>query len=149
MYSRNKGKSGSSKPLEKKKVTWVRYKPSEVESLVLKLAKTGLKPSKIGLILRDSYGIPDVKLITKKSITKILESNKVVYDIPEDLSALIKRQVAVLKHFESNKQDKTAKRGLQLTEAKFIRLIRYYKKAKRLPVNWKYDKTKAKLLVED
>lgn len=149
MYSRNKGKSGSTKPLESKKVSWVRYKPAEVESLVLKLAKTGLKPSKVGLILRDSYGIPDVKIITKKSITKILEKNKVVYKIPEDLSALIKRQIDILKHFESNKQDKTAKRGLQLTESKINRLIRYYKKSKRLPADWKYDKNKARLLVEN
>ncbi len=148
MYSRNKGKSGSSKPLEKKSVAWVRYKPAEIESLVLKLSKTGLKPSKIGLVLRDSYGIPDVKLITKKSVTKILEKNKVAYEIPEDLSSLIVRQIDVLKHLESNKQDKTAKRGLQLTESKINRLIRYYKSSGRLPKNWKYDKNKAKLLVE-
>ncbi len=148
MYSRNKGKSKSTKPLDPK-TTWVRYKPAEIESLVLKLAKTGLKPSNIGLILRDSYGIPDVKLTAKKSITKILEQNKIVYDIPEDLSFLIKKQISALKHFESNKQDKTAKRGLQLTASKINRLIKYYKKAKRLPADWKYDQTKAKLLIED
>jgi small subunit ribosomal protein S15 len=62
---------------------------------------------------------------------------------------LIKRQIDILKHFESNKQDKTAKRGLQLTESKINRLIRYYKKSKRLPADWKYDKNKARLLVEN
>ncbi len=148
MYSRNKGKSKSTKPLEPN-TGWIRYKPAEVESLVLKLAKTGIKPSKIGLILRDSYGIPDVKLTTKKSITKILEQNKIVYNLPEDLSFLVKKQISALKHFETNKHDMTAKRGLQLTSSKINRLIRYYKKAKKLPADWKYDQSKAKLLVED
>jgi small subunit ribosomal protein S15 len=147
LYSRKKGKSGSKKPLEKKKLPWVRYKKEEIESLVVKLGKQEIKPSKIGLILRDTYGIPDVKFLTDKRITKILKENKVVYELPEDLLNLIKRQIQIIKHFEKNKQDKTAKRGLQLTESKINRLIKYYKKSGKLSRSWKYDKSKAKLLV--
>ena len=147
MYSRDKGKSGSSKPLEKKKIVWVRYKPEEIESLVVKIANSGNKSSKIGLILRDSYGIPDVKFLTKKSITKILEKNKIKDNLPEDLSFLIKKQIEIIKHLEENKKDMAAKRGLQLTESKINRLIKYYKKVKVLSPEWKYDKNKAKLLV--
>ena len=54
MHSRDKGKSGSTKPLETKKKAWIRYKESEVESLVVKLSKQGNSASQIGLILRDS-----------------------------------------------------------------------------------------------
>jgi len=147
LYSRKKGKSGSTKPLIKKKIPWVKYKAEEIKSLIIKLGKQELKPSQIGLILRDTYGIPDVKLLTNKKITQILKENEIVYDLPEDLVALIKKQIQILKHFEKNKQDQTAKRGLQLTESKINRLIKYYKKTKKLAKDWKYDKSKARLLV--
>lgn len=147
LYSRKKGKSGSTKPLIKKKLPWVKYKAKEIESLIIKLGKQELKPSQIGLILRDSYGIPDVKFLTNKKITQILKENKIIYDLPEDLIALIKKQIQIIKHFEKNKQDQTAKRGLQLTESKINRLIKYYKKAGKLAKDWKYDKNKARLLV--
>ena len=147
MYSRRKGKSGSTRPVDKKKKTWMKYDAKEAESLVLKLAKTGLTKSQIGLTLRDSYGIPDIKIITKKSISKILEKNKLEAELPEDLNSLIKKDIQLIKHFESNKQDMPAKRGIRLTESKINRLVKYYKKKGRLPKDWVFDKDKARLLV--
>ena len=44
---------------------------------------------------------------------------------------------------EDNKQDQTAKRGLQLTESKINRSAKYYRKEKKLAVDWKYDPRKA------
>lgn len=147
MHSRKKGKSGSKRPEERKKQAWIKYTAKEVEALVIKLAKQENTASKIGLILRDSYGIPDVKAIAKKRITKILEENKLKTELPEDLINLIKKQISITAHREENKQDKTAKRGLQLTESKINRLVRYYKKTNKLPKDWKFDRSKAKLLV--
>ena len=147
MYSRRKGISGSTKPSVKKKKAWVKYDSKEIESLIVKLVKSGMSNSEIGLTLRDSYGVPSVKDITKKSIGKIIEKNKLEQELPEDLSALIMRDIQIIKHLENNKQDMVAKRGLQLTESKINRLIRYYKKTKKLPQDWKYDKDKARLLV--
>ncbi len=147
MYSRRKGKSGSTRPVDKKKKTWMKYDAKEAESLVLKLAKTGLTKSQIGLTLRDSYGVPDIKIITKKSISKILEKNKLEAELPEDLNSLIKKDIQLIKHFESNKQDMPAKRGIRLTESKINRLVKYYKKKGRLPKDWVFDKDKARLLV--
>jgi len=148
MHSRNKGKSKSTKPIRKTKPSWVRYSSKEVEQLVLKLAKQDIKPSKIGIMLRDSYGIPDVKLITKKRITKILEENNIKLDLPEDLTNLIKKQIKIMKHLEKNKKDMPSKRGLQLTESKIRRLVKYYKKTKRLPLSWVYDRTRADFLIK-
>ena len=147
MHSRKKGKSSSTKSLDKSSAPWVIYKPKEIEELVIKLSKQDMAPSKVGLILRDSYGIPDVKLLTKKKITKILETNNIKPNLPEDLTSLIKRQIEILKHLENNHKDQTAKRGLRLTESKINRLIKYYKKKGKLSNDWKYDKSKAKLLV--
>ena len=148
MHSRKKGKSKSHPPLEAQKPTWVRYKPNEIELLVGKLAKEGKTSSEIGTILRDSYGIPDVKLLADKKICKILEEKKLQKELPEDLLSLIRRALAIRKHMESNKQDTTAKRGLQRTESKIKRLVKYYKEAKRLAPDWKYDPESAKIYAE-
>ena len=148
MHSGARGKSGSKKPLQKKKPTWTRYDAKTVEQLVLKVAKLGHKPSLIGTILRDSYGIPDVEVITGKKITKILEQNKQPLKIPEDISYLIKKDIALMKHFEKNKHDFAAKRGMILTESKIKRLANYYTRTDKLPKDWRFDRTKAKMFIE-
>ena len=148
MYSRKKGKSSSKQPLEKTKQSWLTHNAKEVELLVVKLAKEGNPSSMIGLVLRDSYGIPDVKVITGKSITQILVEKKLSSKIPEDLMALIKKSIRLRKHREENKQDMTSLRGLQLTESKIKRLVKYYKNIKKIPVDWKYDVKSIKLYAE-
>ena len=147
MHSRKKGKSGSKKPVERKKQSWVSYSKEETEKLVVKLANEGKSQSQIGLILRDRYGIPDVRTLTNKKIKQILKENKLVSKIPEDLTDLIKRELDLIKHLEANKKDKTAGRGLILTESKIKRLVKYYKSKNILPKNWIYNRESAKLLI--
>lgn len=148
MYSRARGKSGSKKPLRKIKPTWIRHRPKEIELLIVKLAKEGNMPSKIGTILRDTYGVPDVKLLTNKKITAILAEKKLLKKLPEDLLALIKKISSLKKHLEENKKDMSALRGLQITESKIKKIVKYYKKKKKVPVEWKYDRKKVSLFVE-
>ncbi len=148
MHSRARGKSGSRRPIGRPVPAWVSYDAKTVEQLVVKLAKAGNPGSKIGVILRDSYGVPDVKAITKKNISKILEANKLTPDLPEDLKNLIVKDIKLMKHKELNNHDQTTKRGLNLTISKINRLSKYYTRTGRLPKNWKYDRTKAKVLVE-
>jgi small subunit ribosomal protein S15 len=147
-YSRKKGKSRSNKPAVKTAPKWTRYKDKEIELLVVKLSKEGQTSSQIGLHLRDVYGIPDIKVITKKPISKILEEHNLNPKIPEDLMALMKKAVQIRKHMEQNGQDKTALRGLQLTESKIGKLVKYYKKNNKLAKDWKYDPRNVKLLAE-
>ncbi len=148
MHSRKKGKSKSTKPLKKTVPSWVKLKPKEVETLIIKYAKEGNTASKIGIIMRDKYGIPDVKTMLKKSITQILEENKLTKEVPEDLLALIKKAVLLRKHMEANHKDVPGKRGLELTESKIRRLSKYYISAGKLPNNWKYNPEKVKILVQ-
>ena len=148
MHSKKKGKSGSTKPVRKVSPSWLKYKPFEVEKLVEKLAKEGESSAKIGIILRDSYGIPSVKSITNKKINKILKENNLLPKIPEDLKNLMKRTLTLIKHLEKNKKDEVAKRGLQLTESKIRRLVKYYKKNKLLSKDWKYSRDKINLLLK-
>jgi len=139
MHSRKRGKHGSKKPAKKTVPSWVRYKPKEVELLIAKLAKDGKKPSQIGVLLRDTYGIPSVRALEGKSINDILKEKKIVPEVPEDLSALFRRFAAIKKHLEANRHDETAKRGLLLTQSKIYRLIKYYKRAGRIPETWKFN----------
>ena len=148
MHSRKKGKSGSHKHIIKTKNAWVIHSEKEIEKLVIKLAKNDLHSSQIGLRLRDSYGIPNVKSITKKGLVHILKENSLTKKIPEDILSLIKKDVRLTKHLEINKKDMAVKRGLQLTLSKINRLSKYYKRVGKLPTDWKYDRSKAKLLLE-
>lgn len=148
MHSRKKGQAGSTKPSEMKKPFWNNKKAKEIEMVIAKLAKDGNTASKIGIILRDSYGIPDVKTILDKSITKVLEEKGLQKDLPEDLLALITRTVDIRTHLEENKQDKVAKRGLQITESKIKRLVKYYKLNGKLSEDWKFDPKRAKMFIE-
>lgn len=147
MHSRARGKSGSKKPVQKTKPVWVRYKPKEVEFLIVKLAKEGKTPSQIGIALRDVYGIPDIRAMVGKSITQLMEEKKLLPELPEDLMALIKKSIMIRKHREINRNDKTALRGLQLTESKIKRMVKYYKKAGKIKEGWKYDPEKIKLVI--
>ncbi len=148
IHSRDKGQSGSTKPSKKEIPSWVSYEPNEVEMLVAKYAKEGMHPSEIGMHLRDQYGIPDVKEITGKKITEILEEKDLDHEIPEDLMALIKKRVRIENHLEEHPNDTSAKRGLQLTESKILRLAKHYKQTGKLPADWKYDPKKAELYLE-
>ncbi len=148
LYSRKKGKAGSKKPLRRVKQSWVRYEPKEVEQLAIKLAKQGMPSAMIGLTLRDTYGVPDVKVITGKGISKILEEHKLAPKIPFDLRALVKRDVALMKHLEAYPKDEVARRGLLLNGSKIHRLITYYKDQGAIGEDWVYQRDKAKLLLE-
>jgi len=148
MHSRKKGQSGSTKPVRVTPPGWLKYKPFEIEKLVIKLAKEGYTSAVIGIILRDSYGIPSVKAITGKKITKILDENKLSPKIPDDLKRLMERVIAITKHMANNRKDMTAKRGLQLTESKIRRLVKYYKRIGRLPKEWKYSRDNINLLLK-
>ena len=109
----------------------------EVEDHVCRLAKKGLRPSAIGVILRDSGGVPQVTAVTGSKILRLLKKNGLAPEIPEDLYFLIKKAVSVRKHLERNRKDKDSKFRLILVESKIHRLARYYRRARQLTPNWK------------
>lgn len=146
MYSRKKGKSGSKRPAIS--ATFVGYSNEEIVRLVVKLSQDGLSTAQIGLVLKDQYGIPSVKTVTGKAIAKILEENKIIQEIPEDLFNLIKKAVNLHAHLEKNKKDAHSKRGLELLESKIRRLVKYYIKTRKLPPSFKYEPERAKLIVQ-
>lgn len=149
MHSRRRGKSGSSRPATKDSPTWVDFKPKEIEMLIAKLAKQGETASLIGIHLRDSYGIPSVKVVTGKTVSQILEEKNLSGKLPEDMENLIKRSISIVRHIEENGQDKTAKRGLQLTQSKIRRLAKYYQKSGKLDPAWRFRQDQATFYVDE
>lgn len=147
MHSRKKGKSKSVKPDRSSVPEWVPYGAAELEELIVKLAKDGNTPSRIGLILRDQHGVPDVRPIVGVKLTQVLARNKLGLKIPEDMQSLINRAVALMDHVGSHKRDNHNKRALHLIESKIRRLTKYYTRSGKLPADWRYDKETARLLV--
>jgi len=143
MHSRKHGKSGSKKPIKKSLPIWLRYKPKEVELIIAKLAKEGKNASEIGIMLRDTYGIPDVRLLFKKKLSQVVKENNLAPELPDDIMSLIRKSVTLRKHIEANDKDQTAKHGLNLTESKIKRLTKHFKKTGKLPAEWKFDPERA------
>ena len=145
LHTHNHGKSHSTRPIESKVPSWVNKQPKEVEELITKYAKEGLTSSQIGVKLRDQYSIPLVKPILKKTISQVIQENKLSPEIPEDLNNIVNRAVGLQKHLKSNKRDNRNVRSLELIEAKVHRLSDYYKKNGRLSKTWKYKSVVAQL----
>ncbi len=145
MHSRKHGRSGSTKP-EKKRHAWLMYDPQEIEKLVVKLAKEGKTDAQIGLVLRDQYGVPDVRALGMR-ISKISEK-EVKKEVPDDIYNLIEKAVELHNHLNANSHDAKAIHGLELLESKIRRLGKYYVKKGKLPEGWKYNIEMARLLVK-
>merc|ERR1712185_705691 len=107
----------------------------------------GYTPSQIGVVLRDSHGIPQVKMIAGNKIVRILRAQGLAPTLPEDLYHLVKKAVTIRKHLEKNRKDKDSKFRLILIESRIHRLARYYKIKKQLPPNWKYESSTASTLL--
>ena len=147
MHSFGKGISRRCLPYKRAAPSWSDVSIDNIVDQITKLAKKGMYPSQIGVLLRDSHGIPQVKAVTGNKILRILKKTGLAPEIPEDLYHLIKKAVSVRKHLEKNRQDKDSKFRLILIESRIHRLARYYRKARQLPPTWKYVSKNAAALV--
>ncbi len=89
--------------------SWVKMKPAELEKIVVELGKKGEAPAKIGLILRDKYGVPKAKVLGKR-IVEILRDNGIA---PKTDEVIMNEKIQNLKsHAGKNKHDHSATRAL-------------------------------------
>lgn len=64
LHSNGKGISASAIPYSRSPPSWLKTTPEQVVEQICKLAKKGATPSQIGVILRDSHGVAQVKVVT-------------------------------------------------------------------------------------
>ena len=148
IHASRKGSSGSTRPAIKAAPEWLTYTSREVEDQVISLGREGYQPAMIGLILRDSYGIPLVKTCTGKKITAILkENNLLINPLPEDLTNLIRKALLLRTHMAANLKDAHNKKALQNCESKVYRLVKYYKRSGVLAATFRYKPDEMKGLV--
>jgi small subunit ribosomal protein S15 len=147
MHTRHKGKSGSKRPVRSNAAKWCGFSTEELTKMVADLARQGRSSSEIGMILRDTYGVADFKLITGKKIYQVMREEGLASRVPEDLYNLIVKALRLNKHLSVNRKDFHNKRQLNLVEAKIRRLVKYYKREGRLPEDWKYSLQAAEMLI--
>lgn len=153
MHSNGKGIASSCTPYKRTPASWSKTTGAQAVELVLKMAKKGLAPSQIGVLLRDSHGVAQTRAITGAKILRILKTagrlanTGMAPEIPEDLYCLIKKAVTVRKHLERNRKDCDGKFRLILIESRVHRLARYYKTVGQLAPNWKYESATASTLI--
>ncbi len=151
MHTRRRGSSGSDRPTDDEPPEWSDVDADDVEERVVELAEQGHSPSQIGLKLRDEgvtgTPVPDVKAVTDKKVTEILEENETEPDLPEDLRNLLKRAVRLREHMDEHPLDAQNKRALQNTQSKVRRLISYYQ-GDEIDEDFTYSYEKAKELLE-
>jgi small subunit ribosomal protein S15 len=147
MYARRRGQSGSVRPYRKEAPEWSNTDVAAIEKVIVDLSKEGVSTARIGLVLRDRYGVPDVKLATGKRIGQIVKEKGLEGPIPEDLKNLIVKALGLRKHLGENKKDVHNKRQMQLTESKIRRLVRYYVSSGKLPKGWVYKPETAEILL--
>ena len=147
MYTRRKGKSGSTRPIRTEAPEWSNTNKEEIEETIKQLAIQGYSSSEIGMILRDRHGVPDVSLATGKKIVAIMKENDVASKIPEDMYNLIVKVLELKKHIDKNPKDVHNRRSLNLMESKIRRLGKYYSREGRIPAGWKYSIQRAEMLI--
>jgi hypothetical protein len=64
LHSNGKGISASALPWVRSPPSWLKTPPEQVIEQIAKLARKGVTPSQIGVVLRDSHGIAQVKSVT-------------------------------------------------------------------------------------
>jgi small subunit ribosomal protein S15 len=138
----------SSKPVRDSHPKWVPLLPREAEAKVVELAKEGRQPAMIGLILRDSYGVPSVHELTGKKITQIITDAGLAGKLPQDLQNLVARAIHLQEHLAGNSRDLHNLRGLELMESRIRGLAKYYQSKGEISADWVYTREGARLLVD-
>ncbi len=104
------------------KPLWLKMTLEEVETLAEKLAKEGHTAEKIGLILRDQYGIPTTKVFGKK-LGKILQEKGLQNNA--DTVNIEKKFQRIKKHLEKHHKDNKSKRALAIRTGRVRNLNAY------------------------
>lgn len=140
MHTRKRGRSRSHKNKQYDAAKFGFIDQKEVLDAALVLRKESLSLSQIGIKLRDQYGVPGVKYVFGKKLSRLLEENGYKAGFPEDLTNLIERYRNVYKHTRMNPKDHANIRKQELIMSKILRLVKYYRREGKIPQEWALEK---------
>ena len=120
--------SGSARPT-RSSPSWLKITSAEVGDIIAKLAKKGMTPSQIGVLLRDNHGVAQVNSVTNSKILRILKGQGPAPTLPEDLYCPI-GWLCPCVPLERNRKDMAFR--LIPIESGIHSLARYHKLAKKL-----------------
>ena len=72
MFGPGKGMSSTTLPYKRRAPSWFKLKPEDLSEQFCKLAMKGMTPSSIGVTLRDSFDVAQVKMFTTIKFLRIL-----------------------------------------------------------------------------
>jgi small subunit ribosomal protein S13e len=78
LHSKGKGIASSAIPYSRTPPAWLKTTPDQVVDHICKLAKKGATPSQIGVVLRDSHGVAQVKFVTGTEFWKISSEGRLL-----------------------------------------------------------------------
>jgi len=106
------------------KPAWLKMSEADLKKIIAELAEKN-EPAKIGLILRDQYGIPSTRLYGKKLSHYLkdlgLESNT-------ELRNAQRKMEGIKEHLKENVTDRKAKHRLQKAQSRYNILKKYFAK---------------------
>lgn len=110
-----------------KKPVWLKYTEEEVVEIILKIAEKNpeMTAEKIGLALRDNYGIPKAKIYGIKIGEILKKAGK--YKSPDEENLMIKTE-KLKSHLAKHKHDQRTQRSIIITKAKLKKVSDYNKK---------------------
>ena len=108
--------------VEMQKPTWVKMTEKDLKATILELSEKNA-PSKIGIILRDQYGIPTTKVFGKKLKQYMIELG---LDVNEDLENAENKVEKMKEHLKNNITDRHAKHKLQHAQSRLNITRKYY-----------------------
>ena len=111
------------------KPLWVKMKEPELKKVIAALSLKN-SPSKIGMILRDQYGIPTTRVFGKKLKEYLTELD---IHVNEDLENAEKKVINLKEHLKDNITDRSAKHKLQKAQSRLNITQKYFgiKKVKK------------------
>merc|ERR1712190_93653 len=140
VYGNGKGISASFLPYKRSVPSWLKPTSKKnaqeiahaVTEAIITMARKGKKPSEIGLVLRDSLGVPQAKTVSGSKILRIIKLAGMSPEKPEDLVSLENKKKSMREHLNKNHKDKDSKFHFKNLKSKIERLTRYYKRSHKL-----------------
>lgn len=111
-------------PEKSVKPVWLKMSEADMKKIISDLAEKH-QPAKVGIILRDQYGIPTTRLYGKKLGAYLKELG---FDSNPDLANAEKKLDKLKEHFKNNITDRKAKHRLQKAHGRVNSLRKYSEK---------------------